>query len=84
MLDFEVQLIMIDRWFTQKLSLTFTDLEPYPFTIVTSIGGMEQAIKYTKKSLQSIFSTRFDPLYSHLSLKYVMTSITNYDILLCQ
>lgn len=69
MLNFGAQLVMINKWLTQELSLICTNLEPFSFIVVTSIEGMEQAIGYNMQPLQLIFCTRFDPLYSHLFLK---------------
>lgn len=45
---------------------------------------MEQATGYTKQPLQLIFCIGSSPLYSHLFLKYAVTNVTNYNILVDQ
>ena len=84
MMDSGAQLVMIGKWCAQDLDLTATNLEPCPFTIVTSVGGTERAIGYTRLPLQLIFCIGPGPLYSHLSLQCAITSATNYDILVGQ
>lgn len=64
--------------------MTTLDLKPCSFTIIISIGGTEQATSYNKEPLQLIFNFGCGPLYSHLSVKCVVTNATNYDLLVGQ
>ena len=84
MMDSGAQPVMIGKRLAQDLGLTAADLEPCPFTIVTSVGGTERATGYTRQPLQLIFCIGPGPLYSHLSLQCAVTSATNYDILVGQ
>jgi len=84
MMDSGAQPVMIGKRLAQELGLSAADLEPCPFTIVTSVGGTERAIGYTRQPLQLIFCIGPGPLYSHLSLQCAVTSATNYDILVGQ
>lgn len=76
-LDFEPQWVIINKWLSQKLDLTPTDLKPYFFTIITWVGGTKQATRYTRQSLQLIFYIGSSPYYSYLFLKYIVISTTN-------
>jgi len=51
MMDSGIEPIMIRKQLAKDLNLIVIDLEPYSFTIVTSIGGTEHAIIYTKQPL---------------------------------
>lgn len=84
MMDSGAQPVMIGKRLAQELGLSAADLEPCPFTIVTSVGGTERATGYTRQPLQLIFCIGPRPLYSHLSLQCAVTSATNYDILVGQ
>nr|PNR43456.1 hypothetical protein PHYPA_015837 [Physcomitrium patens] len=48
MLDFKAHPVMIDKQLVKELCLAPTYMEPFFFTIVTSIGSKEQATSYTK------------------------------------
>ena len=80
MMDFSAQPVMIGKRLAQELGLNADDLEPCPFTIITSVGGTERATGYTRQPLQLIFRIGSGPLYSHLSLQCAVTTATNYDI----
>jgi len=55
MINFGIQLVMIDRWLALNLGLSIADLEPYSLTIATSIEDTHRVIGYTKQPLQLIF-----------------------------
>ena len=78
------QPVMIGKRLVYELGLSATELEPCPFTIVTSVGGTERGTRYTRQPLQLIFCPKSGPLYSHLSLQCALTSATDYDILVGQ
>ena len=60
---FKAQPVMIGKKLAQDLQLTVDNLAPYPFTIVTSIGRVEQANGHTREPLQLNFRlNRRDPL----------------------
>lgn len=59
-------------------------MEPYPLTIVTSIWGTKLATSYIRQSLQLLFYIGSSPLYSYLFQKCIVTSTTNFDILVDQ
>lgn len=75
---------MIRKQLIHHLGSTNVNWEPCLFTIVTSLGGIEHAIGYTKESLWLIFCVGAGTLYAHLLLKCAVTSGTNYDILVGQ
>ena len=84
MLDSGAQPVMIGKQLAQDLGLLAADLEPCPFTIVTSVGGTETALGYTRHPLQLMFGVGSGPLFSHVSLQCAVTAATNYDILVGQ
>ena len=83
-LDSGAQPVMIGRQLAQELGLGAADLEPCPFTIVTSVGSTEKAMGYTRHPLRLMFGVGSGPLYSHVSLQCAVTDATNYDILVGQ
>jgi hypothetical protein len=56
MMDSGAQPVMIGKRLADSLALTLANLDPYPFTIVTSVGGTERATGYTKTLLRLIFN----------------------------
>ena len=84
MLDSGAQPVMIGKQLAQDLGLVAADLEPCPFTIVTSVGGTETALGYTRHPLQLMFGVGSGPLFTHVSLQCAVTGATNYDILVGQ
>ena len=56
MMDSGAQPVMIGKGLAGNLGLTPTNLDPCPFTIVTSVGGTERAIGYTKTPLCLVFN----------------------------
>ena len=68
MLDSRAQPVMIGKQLAQDLGLSAIDLEPCPFTIITSVGGKETAIGYTRQPLQLMFGVGSGPVFSHVSL----------------
>lgn len=82
--DIEAQLMMFGKRLVQELNLTTLDLEPCPLTIITLVGGIECVASFTKEPLHLIlyFGRRF--LYLHLSVKSMVTYVTNYDLLVGQ
>ena len=84
MLDSGAQPVMIGKQLARDLGLGAADLEPCPFTIVTSVGGTENAMGYTRHPLQLMFGVGSGPLFSHVSLQCAVTGATNYDILVGQ
>lgn len=75
---------MVDKGFVDELELMAWNLEPYPFNILTWLGGTKWAIGQTKKHLHLIFQMGSEPTDSHFSFKCAITSDTNYDILIGQ
>ena len=59
--------MMIGKRLALELSLSAIDFEPSPFTIVTTVGSIDRAIRYTRQPLQLIFCFRSGPPYSQLS-----------------
>lgn len=43
--------VMIGKQLAQELGLGVSDLEPFSFTIVTSLGGTKRATGYTRQPL---------------------------------
>jgi hypothetical protein len=84
MMDSGAQPVMIGKGLADSLALTPANLDPCPFTIVTSVGGTKRATGYTKTPLRLIFNVGAGPTYTHLSMKCVVTNATNYDILVGQ
>ena len=84
MMDSGAQPVMISEKLVQELQLTADDLAPYPFTIVTSIGHVEQAIGYIREPLQLSFRVKLGDSPAPLLLRCVVTDATNYDILVGQ
>ena len=84
MLDSGAQPVMIGKQLAKDLGLRADDLEPCPFSIVTSVGGTEKAMGYTRSPLRLMFYVGPGPLYSHVSLQCAVTDATNYDILVGQ
>ena len=84
MLDSGAQPVMIGKQLAQDLGLGAADLEPCPFTILTSVGGTEKAMGYTRHPLRLMFGVGSSPLFSHVSLQCAVTGATNYDILVGQ
>lgn len=83
-LDSGAQPMMIDNQLAKDLGLCNADLEQCPFTIVTSVGGTEKAMGYTRHPLQLMFGVGVGPLFSHVSLQCDVSGATNYDILVGQ
>jgi hypothetical protein len=65
------------------LDLDVGDLDLYPFTIATSLGGMEQPTGITKEPLRLQFKVGTNA-YTYILVRCVVTSTINYDILLGQ
>ena len=84
LMNFRAQPVMIGKQLAQDLGLGAADLEPCPFTIVTSVGATEKAMGYTRHPLQLVFSMGSGPLFSHVSLQCAVTGASNYDILVGQ
>jgi hypothetical protein len=84
MMDSGAQPVMIGKGLADSFALTPANLDPCPFTIVTSVGDTERATGYTKTPLHLIFNVVAGPTYTHLSMKCVVTNATNYDILVAQ
>lgn len=59
-MDSGAQPLIIGKTLVEELGLTANDLEPYPFTIVTSVGGMERTDDYMKEPLRLIFLLNLD------------------------
>ena len=68
MLDSGAQPIMIGKHLAQDLGIVASDLEPCPFTIVTSVEGTETALDYTRHPLQLMFGVGSGQLFTHVSL----------------
>jgi hypothetical protein len=83
LLDTGAQLVMLGKFLAQSLGLVASDLDPCPFTIATSLGGIEQPTGLTKEPLRLQFKVGTDA-YTHISVRCVVTSATTYDILLGQ
>ena len=83
-MDTWAQPIMIDKLLANALGLRTSDLEPCPFTILTSLGGTELATRQMKVPLHLIFCVWARPTYLHLFLKCMVTGVTNYNILVGQ
>ena len=71
---------MLGKALARELGLTAADLDPCPFTIMTSLGGTEHATGYTKDALQLSFHVGDGPIYSHFFVRCAVTNATNYDI----
>ena len=56
MMDSGAQPVMIYKGLADSLGLTPTNLDPCPFTIVTSVGGTERATCYTNTPLRLIIN----------------------------
>ncbi len=56
MMDSGAQPIMICKGLADSLGLTLVNLDPCPFTIVTSVGGTERATCYTNTPLRLIIN----------------------------
>ena len=84
MMDLRAQPVMINKRLGHQLGLAAENLAPCPFTIVTSIGHVEQATGYTREPLQLSF--RVKPGYppAPLLLSCTVTDATNYDIFVGQ
>jgi len=83
LLDIGAQPVMLGKLLAQSLGLLSCNLDPCPVTIATSLGGMEQPMGLTKELLRLQFNVDTDA-FTHISLRYVVTSATSYDILLGQ
>lgn len=75
---------MIDKKLAHDLQWIADDLVPYPFTIVTSIGHVEQTTGYTRDPLQLSFQVKPKVLSAPISLKCAVMNATSYDILVGQ
>ena len=83
LLDTGAQLVMLGKRLANELDLVPHDLDPCPFTIVTSLGGIEQPTRLTKEPLRLQFKVGADS-YTYVAVRCVVTSATTYDILLGQ
>ena len=75
---------MIGKGLADSFGLTPANLDPCSITIITSVRGTERATCYTKTPLRLIFNVGVGPTYTHLLMKYVVTTATDYDILVGQ
>ena len=64
MMDSGAQPVMIGKKLSDSLGLTLANYDPFPFTIVTSVGGTKRATCYTKTSLHLIFLMWGHDLYT--------------------
>jgi hypothetical protein len=55
-MDSGAQRVMIGKGLSNSLKLTLANLDPCPFTIVTSVRGTKRATYYTKAPLRLIFN----------------------------
>jgi hypothetical protein len=51
LLDFGVQPLMFDKTIIDGLGLTHVNLDPCPYHILTSMGGLKKARKLTKQKI---------------------------------
>ena len=75
--------MMLVRRLANELGLLPHDLDPCPFTIATSLGGIEQPTGLTKEPLHLQVKVGADS-YSYVPVRFVVTSATTHDILLGQ
>ena len=80
LLDTRAQPVMLGRLLAESLGIKEEDLDPCPFTIATSLGGTEQPTGLTKEPLRLQLKVGTDA-YTHISVRYMITSATTYDIL---
>ena len=83
LLDTGAQPVMLGKLLAESLGLVASDLDPCPFTIATSLGGMEQPTGLTREPLRLLLNVGTDA-FTHISVRCVVTSATSYDILLGQ
>ena len=83
LLDTRTQPVMLGMRLANELGLVPHDLDPCPFTIATSLGGIEQPTGFTKEPLRLQFKVGADS-YTYVAVRCVVTSTTTYDILLGQ
>ena len=83
LLDTGAQPVMLGRSLAENLGLSAKDLDPCPFTIATSLRGIEHPMGLTKAPLRLQFNIG-TVAYTHISLRCVVTNATTYDILLGQ
>ena len=83
LLDTWAQPVMLGKSLAESLGLSAKDLDPCPFTIATSLRGIEHPMGLTKAPLRLQFNIG-TVAYTHISLRCVVTNATTYDILLGQ
>ena len=83
LLETGAQPVMLGRRLANELDLVPHDLDLYPFTIATSLGGTEQPPGLTKEPLLLQFKVETDS-YTYVVVRCVVTNATTYDILLGQ
>ena len=74
---------MLGRSPAECLGLSTKDLDPCPFNIATSLGGIEHPMELTNAPLRLQFNIGTDT-YTHISLRCVVFNAITYDILLGQ
>ena len=84
MMDSGAQPVIISKKLAHNFWVMADDLAPCPFTIVTSIGHVEQANGYTQEPLQLNFRVKPRDPSAPLLLRCAVTEATNYDILVGQ
>jgi hypothetical protein len=83
LLDIGAQPVMLGKKVAKELQLKKMDLEPCPFTIVTSLGSTKHVIRLTKDQICLEFKVGPNEV-THLNLKCVVIGAKTYDIMLGQ
>ena len=83
LLDTLAQSILLKKNLAENLGSKAKDLDPCPFTIATSLGGIEHPTEHTKEPFRLQFKVSNDA-YTHISIRCVVTSVTTYNMLLGQ
>jgi hypothetical protein len=81
LLDSGAQLLMLGASVIEGLGLTKDTLEKCPWTISTSIGGMEHAIAITKGELALKLNQDDVENASFMKVKAIVTKAKSYDVL---
>ena len=81
LLDSGAQPLMLGRASVIALGITSADLEPCPFQIQTSLGGLERARSITRHDILIHLNPRHTTVSTIIKVKAIVTHALSYDVL---
>jgi hypothetical protein len=80
-LDFDVQPLMLSKTIVEWSWIDQHDLDPCPYHILTSMGGLEKAQRLTKQEIMIEVNLNKPTNYTIVQAQTMVTHATSYDML---